>query len=123
MAKHKQFILRDDELQTIGNVIRHDKRAKVMRRATALRLLHEGHPHAQVAELMQVSQATVYNWHHNWQTEGLAGLEPHAPPGRPARAGAAYWQAIEAAVESDPQALVYPFTIWTLERLRDHVAR
>jgi len=121
MPRYKQYTLSEDELRAIHRVIREEKRAKVVRRATALRLLHEGHAPAVVAEVVQVSEATVYNWHRRWIEEGIGGLVPHAPPGRRVRAEASYWQAIETALESDPEALGYSFTIWTVERLRDHV--
>jgi transposase len=51
------------------------------------------------------------------------GLEDGQRAGRPRQATEAYWQVIETALQSDPQVLGYPFTIWTLERLRDHAAR
>ena len=123
MPKHKQYTLSDDELQAINRLIRQDKRPKVVRRATAMRLLHEGHAPKVVADLVQVSEATVYNWHQRWIQAGVEGLVPHAPPGRPVRAQVEYWHAIEAALGSDPHDLGYSFTIWTVERLRDHVAQ
>jgi transposase len=84
-------------------------------------MLHEGYAPEEVSDIMQVSVATIYNWRKRWDEAGTAGLLPRPKPGRPASATPEYWQVVEQALERDPTELGYTFTIWTLERLRDHV--
>ncbi len=123
MTKHIDYTLSDEQLQAIERLIRQEKRGAVVRRATAMRLLHEGMRPPQVAEVMQVSVTTIYNWWNRWVQGSVEGLETQLIPGRPARTDDHYWQVIAEAVDSDPEALGYAFTIWTLERLRDHAER
>jgi transposase len=95
----------------------------VVKRATAICLLHHGHSASEVAQILQVSAATVYNWHDRWREKGTDGLWDEDRPGRPAKADGTYRQAIDEALESDPAEHGYEFAIWTLERLRQHLAR
>lgn len=41
----------------------------------------------------------------------------------PPKADETYWQRLAEIRESDPQALGYPFTIWTAKRLAVHMAK
>lgn len=86
-----------------------------------LRLLHQGQSPKEVAEIMSVSQPTVYDWHRRWQTGGLDGLANRPKSGRPRKADTAYVELLEQVVEDDPQERGYSFTIWTAERLRLHM--
>jgi transposase len=52
--------------------------------------------------------------------DGLA----NQPKGRPQRkADEAYCSALEEAIEHDPVEYGYPFAVWTVERLRDHLEK
>lgn len=123
MAKLIDYALSDEQTAEVNWAIKHDKRPEVRQRATAIRLLSRGDKLQSVAEVMSVTGATVYNWWHRYQAEGIDGLA-NQPKGRPRpKADAAYLQALEAAIERDPSELGYDFAIWTVERLRDHLAR
>jgi putative transposase len=121
MPKKLNFQLDETALKIIVSAIKHDKRPEVRQRAMGLRLLHEGHAPQEVAEIMSVSQPTVYDWHRRWQTEGLDGLANRPKSGRPRKADTAYIELLEQVVEQDPQELGYTFTIWTVDRLRLHM--
>jgi transposase len=84
-------------------------------------LLHEGQPPKEVAEIMAVSQPTVYDWHHRWQENGLEGLSNRPKSGRPRKADTNYVELLSEVIEQDPQELGYGFTIWTADRLRLHM--
>ena len=121
MPKTLSFQLPEEGLREIVKAIKHDKRPEVRHRAMGLRLMHEGKSPKEVAEFLGVSQPTVYDWHHRWQREGVDGLANRPKPGRPAKATDSYVKQLEEAVEQDPQALGYSFSIWTAERLRLHL--
>jgi transposase len=123
MPKTLTFRLQEEELQEIAAAIKHDKRPEVRQRAMGLRLLHEGQLPKVVAEFMSVSQPTVYDWHHRWQSNGLEGLANRAKSGRPPKADQAYVEILEQVIEQDPQELGYTFSIWTAGRLRLHMQK
>src|SRR5262249_44147370 len=104
-------------------IIREEQRVKVVQRATAVRMLHLGQTSEAVSQVMLVSSVSVRTWFERFQREGTAGLVNRSRSGRPRQATPAYWQVVEDALECDPQALDYTFTIWTLERLRDHAEK
>jgi transposase len=123
MPKRINYQLSADELKQIEAAQRTAADPRVRQRATGVRLLHLGKKPAEVAELLNVSQATVFNWHLTWRAEGLAGLSDRARSGRPALADEAYRAKVEAVIETDPTTLGYGFTCWTIQRLIAHLAQ
>lgn len=119
----RNYTLNETEVRQLEQVIREDKRLKVVQRATAVRMLHLGQSSAAVSQVMLVSSVSVRTWFERFQSEGVAGLVNRQRSGRPRQATDAYWQVIETALEQDPPALGYAFTLWTLDRLRDHAER
>ena len=123
MPKRLDYRLTDEELKAIEQAIAHDPRAEVVRRATAIRLLHEGHTPESAAPLVSTSRASVQVWYHRWREGGVEGLANQPIPGRRPKANASYREALEHTLETDPHELGYPFSVWTLERLREHLAQ
>jgi transposase len=117
----KQYKLNNNELAQIEQAMRRDKRTEVRQRATAIHMLHSGEKPGKVAELMAVGIATIYNWHRRWQTEGLEGLVNKPKSGRRRKATAIYCQKLEESLSKEPGEYGYDFTIWTAERLRQHL--
>ena len=122
MPKRIDFTITEEQDNELGHAIRTDKRPEVRQRATAIRLLSRGNLPKEVAEVMEVSEATVYCWWRRYVADGIAGLA-NRPKGRPPRkADEAYLRELEAALEKEPAELGYEFAIWTVEHLRDHLA-
>lgn len=72
---------------------------------------------------MAVSEVSVYAWWHRYQAGGIDRLA-NRPKGRPeTQADAAYLQSLREIVAQELAALGYEFAIWTVERLRNHLAR
>jgi transposase len=122
MPKQLNYTLTEAEQADIEHLIQTEKRAEVRQRATALHMLHLGYTPSQVAQVMQVRLSSLYNWHHRWRQGGKDALADRPKPGRRRKTTPTYWQALEQALAQDPSALGYLFTVWTLERLRDHLA-
>jgi transposase len=123
MPKRLNFQLKDEQVTQVEQAKRKDKRAEVRQRATAVHLLHLGHEPVAVAEMLSVTVQAIYHWYHRFIQAGIEGLA-NQPKGRPkAKADAAYRQALEQTLASEPNELGYDFAIWTVERLRDHLAR
>lgn len=123
MPKQINYTLTDEQLSQVEHAIAHDPRAEVVRRATAIRLLHQGHPPQAVGEMVSASRSSVQNWHQRWRNGGLEALANQPRPGRPPKANATYRDVLERTLETDPHALGYVFSVWTLERLSQHLER
>ena len=123
MPKRINYQLRDEELKLLESAMAHDPRSEVVRRATAIRLLHQGHKPEKVGEMLSASRASVQNWHQRWREGGLEALANRPILGRPPKASQTYRELLEATLETDPHDLGYSFSIWTLERLVAHLER
>ena len=121
MPKKIDFQLTEAGLREIVEAVKRDKRPEVRQRAMGLRLLHEGKTPKEVAELLSVSQPTIYAWQHRWQAQGVEGLANRPKSGRRMKATPEYVALLEQVVDQDPQALGYAFSIWTTDRLRLHL--
>ena len=95
--------------------------ARVFRNATIILLSGAGRPKTQIAETLGCSSATVDNVRAAYRRAGAAGLKPASPPGRTSRATPEYRAAIKAAVATPPQDLGYGFSVWSVNRLRQHL--
>jgi transposase len=123
MPKKKDFHLNEIEHSQIKEAIRKDKRPKVAQRATAIHMLHQRHKVSNVAQTMAVSTVTIYKWFDRFREGGIDGLV-NQPKGRPERkADDKYLALLADALEQEPSELGYSFSIWTVERLRDHLEK
>ena len=123
MPKLGNYHLEDKDLEIIEHAIRHDKHAEVRQRCIAIRLLHLGHKPSEVAMMQAVSDPTIYGWHKRWLTGGVEALADKPRSGRPSKSDDAYSLLLEAVVEKAPAELGYNFAIWTIDRLRAHLAK
>jgi transposase len=123
MPKQIKFELTNEQQDELRHAVKYDKRVEVQKRATALRLLVRGDKPAAVAKVMAVSEVSIYGWWHRYQKGGIEALA-HRPRGRPeTKADARYLQELASAIEQEPSTLGYTFAVWTVKRLRDHLAR
>ena len=123
MAERIKYQLTDEEVELLEEAIRHDERPEVRQRATAIRMLHLGNHPNEVANVLAVSLPTLYNWHARWRKAGLQGLANRPKSGRPQKANEAYMRVLEEAIAKEPPEFGYAFTIWTVQRLREHLQK
>lgn len=121
MPKVINYTLSNEELKQIEDVIKTHPDAKARQRAQAIRYLHLGYKPKEVADLLLITQTSVYNIHTRWRETKLDSLVDRPRSGRPKRGGDEYDQQLEALLETDPQTLGYGFTVWNVERLLDHL--
>jgi transposase len=88
-----------------------------------VRLSRLGHKSGEIARLLNVSIPTVTQAIHRFNAQGLTGLADRPRPGRPPRARERYIQLLKEAVTTPPQDMGYPFSSWSLARLREHLFR
>lgn len=121
MAKKRDYQLSEEAVQALERAMHNDGRVEVVQRATAIRQLHLGATPEAVAVMFAVSTSTIYHWWERWQAGGVEALSHQPKQGRPPKADAAYWQQLEAVLDSEPASYGYSFTVWTTARLRDHL--
>lgn len=100
--------------------------AKQFQRAQALLLLDGGESVEGVAELLQVSRQTIYNWIARFEARTEWSV-PHrlldAPrSGRPATAAGIIDPLLDDIMETDPRESGYRSTVWTAELLQHYLA-
>jgi transposase len=123
MPKARDYHLTEEELQIVEAAMKRDPRPGVRQRCTAIRLLHLGYKPEEVAHLQAVSIPTIYSWIKRWRKGGIEELVTKPRSGRPPKADEAYQQRVAEGVEKDPAELGYQFTVWTIDRLRWHLAK
>lgn len=123
MPKQINYTLTAEQMKEIEQAIAHDPRPEVVRRATAIRLQHQGYKTQEVGEMVSASRASVQNWHQRWREGGLEALADRPIPGRKPKADQTYREVLERTLDSDPHQLGYVFSVWTLERLSQHLER
>jgi transposase len=112
----------------LQDIVSHTPWAKERCRAQALLWLAEGSDVADVAERLDVSRQTVYNWLSRFQERADLDLRARlldAPRlGRPRAARGTVDELIAAVIDGDPRPLGYHATVWTApllsQYLRDH---
>ena len=122
MSRRVKFTLTTEQVETIREAMTASPHPEVRQRATAIHLLHLGHPPEAVAEMLAVGISTIWTWHRRWRRDGLTGLVNHARSGRPAKATTAYLQRLDEVLQKDPAELGLSFALWTINRLRLYLA-
>lgn len=96
-----------------------------LRRAQALRWLEEEESVAEIAERLQVSRQTIYNWQARLFTGAGRDLEARlrdAPrSGRPPTVQGIIDPVIDAVIDEDPRDFGYQASVWTAPLLRYHL--
>src|SRR5260221_8261961 len=90
------------------------RRVREWRRYRAVLLAGEGGTAPEIAETLQVSEASIYNWLAAWRDKGLAGLREGVHPGLAPRLDAAGLVWLDALLRRDPQAYGYTLSGWTV---------
>jgi transposase len=98
---------------------------RALRRAQALRWLEEEESVAEIAERVQVSRQTLYNWGARLHTrDGRdlgAILRDASRSGRPPTVQGIIDPVIDAVIDEDPRDFGYQATVWTAPLLRPHL--
>ena len=122
MPKQIDYTLTKEELEQIQGAMK-SKQGKVASRASVIHSLHLGYTAPEVAELHQISLATVYNHYHRFKVKGAKGLSSQAIAGRPAKADEAYRKRLREVIDTNPSELGLGFSIWTLPTLQAYMQR
>jgi len=97
--------------------------ARASRRAMLLRLSSQRMTTGQIAQLLDLAVFSVIRTIRAFNEEGITALTDKPRSGRRPRANDAYIACLKKAVAKSPRDFGYVFSCWTLERLREHLAR
>lgn len=111
------------QTRELRGVIRSGSDARMVRRAQIIRLSARGQSPGAIADLLDRSCSGVRKVINRFNAEGFASLADQARQGRPAKTTDRYVALLKQTVQTHPRDLDYPFSCWTLERLREHLAR
>lgn len=112
-----------EQLAELDRVYRTSKKPRLRMRAQMVLLAAEQKLTAPaIAQIVRESDDTVGRWLKRYLAEGVAGLQDAPQPGRPSKITDAYRTELLAAVRRRPRSLDLPYSLWTLQRLVDHMA-
>jgi transposase len=113
----------DEQQQAVEGLLRRrDLVPRVRERLEMVKAVALGQDLATIEAWSGRSAGTIRRWVGRFLSGGAAALADAPRSGRPARADAAYLQALEGAVETPPPALGLPFDVWTSDRLSAYLA-
>ena len=106
------------ERKELRQLVRNGLDARVVRRAQMVLLSAEGKTAREIAGLWAITAQGVRKIISRFNREGIAGLADRPRKGRPPKTDDRYVELLKQAVQTAPHQLGYPFSCWTLERLR-----
>ena len=115
--------LTKSESAQITRLIRSKEDARIVRRAHMIRLSSQGRKACEIAVMWGVTAATVLRTVQNFNSDGLKSLADKPRKGRPRKTTRRYISLLKEAVQKSPRDFGYPFSSWTLDRLREHLGR
>ncbi len=111
------------ERKELTRLIHSNGDARIVQRAQMIRLSAERKAASEIAALWDVTGEAVRRTTHRFNVEGISGLADKLRKGRPPKKTNRYVTLLKEAVQTRPRDLGYPFSSWTLERLREYLAR
>lgn len=95
--------------------------ARLVERARIIWHARQGQRVPDIADELQLHEATVRQWLKRFNAQGLAGLEDAPRSGRPATYTPEQVGEVLATALTPPQRLGLPFNCWTLDRLEAYL--
>ena len=109
--------------ERLWRLVYSSKDARIVRRAQVIQLSSRGKTYRQIADILERSYSGVRKIINRFNKEGFGALSDKPRRGRPRKTTDRYVALLKEAVQANPRDLGYPFSCWTLERLREHLAR
>ena len=113
--------LKKAERSELSRLLHSREDGRVIRRAQMILQSSQGIKVPVIASAWDTTIQTVLKTIHRFNAEGLVSLADKPRSGRPTKATNQYVEVLKEAVQKSPRDLGYPFSSWTLERLREHV--
>jgi transposase len=102
---------------------RKGRRSTKEERVEAIRLLHQGYTRAEVAEILDVAESSVYDWQKKYREGGLAALSTKIASGRKKLLTDRQLLQLSGSLRMNPRQLGFDFGLWTRKIVRDLIRR
>jgi putative transposase len=98
-----------------------EKNSKIKERYHALILMLELRNCRKVSEIIKKSTKTIQNWVNMFNMNGIDGIIPNSPPGRPSRLSNQQKELLKTDVLTHPRELGYDFSNWEGKSVSEHI--
>jgi len=102
---------------------RKGRRSSHEERINAIELIAQGYTKREVADILQVTEASVYGWQKLYQEGGLAALSTKIASGRKSLLSDAQLLKLAGMLRVNPRQLEFNFGLWTRRRVRELIRR
>jgi transposase len=113
----------DQEERELRRLLRASRDARVVRRAQIICLSRQGMTASKIASMWGLTAQGIRKTIKRFNAGGIPSLADQHRGGRPGKATDHYVALLKEAVQTSPRDMGYPFSCWTLDRLREHLAR
>ena len=111
------------ERDQLRRLVQSNGDARIVRRAQIIWFSLRGKTPKEIADILERSCSGVRRIISEFNSQGFASLADKPRGGRPRKRTDHYVELLKEAVQANPRDMGYPFSCWTLERLREHLAR
>jgi len=107
----------DNALEDLDSFLKHEKKARLFRRAQALKVVVQGTPAKRVAKLFNFTYSALLRWIRRFERNGIEGLRDLKRQGRPKKVTADVEPFLLKLMESDPRDYGSIYSMWTAPQL------
>jgi transposase len=102
---------------------RKGRRSTNEERVNAIRLLRRGYTRAEVAEILDVAESSVYEWQSKYREGGLTALSTKIAPGRKKLLTDKQLLQLHKWLQGSPRQVQFDFGLWTRKIVRELIKR
>src|SRR5918911_3124112 len=113
----------DDALPTLDTFLKQTKKARVFRRAQAVRNVVKGQRLQTVSDTLSFTYSALRKWVHRFASQGVQGLVDRPRSGRPPKVTCALEQHLNRLVDQDPLEHGSLSSQWSCRELATVLAR
>ncbi len=115
--------LMEEQLSELAKMYRDTKDVRIRTRVQMVLLACEQHLTApSIARIVREDAETVRRWLKRYRACGIEGLRDRPRSGAPPRTTIGYLEQLLADVRRRPRSMGQPYSMWTLQRLKAHMA-
>jgi len=113
-----------EERAELDELYRRTRTVRLRTRAQMILLaLEQGRVASDIAAIVRCCEQTVRNWIRRFNAEGVEGLRDRPCPREPVKVTPEYHERLLNVVRLRPRAMGQPYSLWTLQRLADFMAK
>ena len=107
----------DNALAELDSFLKHEKKARLFRRAQAVKSVVQGTPAKRVARFFNFTYSALLRWIRRFEKKGIEGLMDLKRQGRPKKVTQEVEPFLLKLMDSDPRAYGSIYSMWTASQL------